>query len=799
MKLCLLDADYIDENNQSVIRLFCKNVNGKTFVCMDYNFEPYFYILAKQGKENEVKKRTEEIRSVNVKRVEIVERILSGEKRKFLKVFCFLSTDVPKARDIVKIWDDVEEQYEYSINFYKRYLIDNQIEGWIEVEGEEIKKNYKADKIIRIRKIKPIKSDILPKLKLMSFDIECVEEAGKQNIIMLSIKSKDFEKVLTYQKDKHYGKYVEVLKDEKELLERFVKILNEQDPDVLLGFNSDEFDAQVIQKRAEVLKVDLKISRDFSKLKFARRARISSARFKGIVHIDLFQFINNILSSQLQTEVLSLDAVSTELLGDKKIEIEYQEILESWRKGKDLAKLAEYCLKDSDLTLKLGESILPQIYELSELSGQLIFDVSRMTYSQLVEWYLSKKAFAMDYIIPNQPKWEDIQTRREASPYEGGFVKEPIAGLHEEIAVMDFKSLYPSLIATFNISPETFNCEDCRKDGYEVPETKYWFCKRKKGFVSTVIKGLIEKRIEIKERMKKVKGEEWSRLDREQFAVKTVSNATYGYFGFAGSKWYCRECAESSAAFGRFYTKKVISEAEKEGFTVIYADTDSMFVKTKGNLKIETEKFLEKMNKTLPGIIKLDLQGIYKRGIFIPRGVGPGTAKKRYALIDEKGVLTVRGLEKVRRDWSNVAKDTQEKVLKLILDKKDVKGSVKYVKNIIKELKERKIPLKDLIIIEQLTKPLSEYKVIGPHVVAARKIKERGRPIGEGMPIMFIITKGKGSISERSEPFEDVDIKDIDIDYYVTHQIVPAALRVLTVLGVTEEELLGESLKSFLK
>jgi DNA polymerase I/DNA polymerase-2 len=302
----------------------------------------------------------------------------------------------------------------------------------------------------------------------------------------------------------------------------------------------------------------------------------------------------------------------------------------------------------------------------------------------------------------------------------------------------------------------------------------------------------------IKKEMKE-KPKEYHRLNNEQLAVKTVTNATYGYFGFASSKWYCHECAESSAAFGRFYIKKVINEADKEGFTVIYGDTDSMFVKAESNLEKKVKLFLEKMNKSLPGIIKLDLQGIYKRGIFIPRGVGPGTAKKRYALIDDKGILTIRGLEKVRRDWSNVAKDTQEMVLKLILEKKDVKGAVRYVKYIIKQLNDGKIPLKDLIIIEQLTKPLSEYKAIGPHVVAAQKIKERGRPIGEGMPILFVITKGKGSISERSEPFEDVDIKDVDNDYYIGHQIVPAALRVLTVLGVTEEELLGESLKSFLK
>jgi DNA polymerase I/DNA polymerase-2 len=807
MKLCLLDIDYFDED-QSVIRLFCK-ANEKTVICLDYGFEPFFYVLPKQGKENEVKRKIEQIKEIKIKRVDIKERVILGEKRIVLKVFCFLSTDLQKVRDIVKQWEKgredqgiVEDEYEYSISFYRQYLLDKQINGMdcIEIEGDEIEKGYKVDRTLKIKKIKPIENKERPELKVLAFDIECVEEDGKQKIVMLSMKSKNFQRVLTYQEDEHYEKYVEVVRNEKELLEKFVDIVNKQEPDILLGYNSDAFDMQVIQQRSEELKVKLALSKDSSELKFARRARISAARFKGLVHVDLFEFINNILSPQMQTEVMTLDAVSAELLGDNKIEIEYEEIIEDWRKGKDLAKLAEYCLKDSELTLRLGEFILPQIYELSRLSGQILFDTSRMTYSQLVEWYLSKKAYLMNNVIPNQPKWEEIQRRREVSPYEGAFVKEPIAGLHENIAVMDFRSLYPSIIATFNISPETFNCEDCRKDGFKVPEMKYWFCKRKKGFVSTVIKELIEKRTSVREKMNKLKkdSEEWKRLDREQLATKTVANATYGYFGFAGSKWYCRPCAQSSAAFGRFYIKKVIYEAIKGGFTAIYADTDSMFVKTKGDTKKKTKLFLKKMNKTLPGIIELDLQGIYKRGIFIPRGVGPGTAKKRYALIDEKGVLTIRGLEKVRRDWSNVAKNTQEKVLEFILKKRDVEGAVKYTQSIIKELKNGKIPLKDLTIYEQLAKPLSEYKVIGPHVAAARKIKERGRPIGEGMIIMFVITKGKGSISERAEPIEDVNIKDIDEEYYITHQIVPAALRVLTVLGVTEERLLGESLKRFL-
>ncbi|MFH1229591.1 MAG: DNA polymerase domain-containing protein [Candidatus Aenigmatarchaeota archaeon] len=216
-------------------------------------------------------------------------------------------------------------------------------------------------------------------------------------------------------------------------------------------------------------------------------------------------------------------------------------------------------------------------------------------------------------------------------------------------------------------------------------------------------------------------------------------------------------------------------------------------------LEEKVQRFLSEINKELPGVVKLNLHGIYKRGIFMPRGAGPGTAKKRYALIDDKGVLTVRGLERVRRDWSDIAKSTQEKVLEFVLKKKDVDGAVKFVQGVIINLKQGKIPLKELTLYEQLTKPLAEYKAIGPHVAAATKIKEHGRPVSEGMIIMFVITKGKGSISERAEPIENVDLKDVDADYYIHNQVVPAALRVLKVMGVSEERLLGGTLKSFLK
>jgi DNA polymerase I/DNA polymerase-2 len=187
----------------------------------------------------------------------------------------------------------------------------------------------------------------------------------------------------------------------------------------------------------------------------------------------------------------------------------------------------------------------------------------------------------------------------------------------------------------------------------------------------------------------------------------------------------------------------------------------------------------------------IELEGFYQRGIFIPKEVGGGTAKKRYALIDEKGNLKIRGLEKVRRDWSHLAKRTQEEILRLILGKKDIEGAVKLVKDGINTLKNRKVDLKDLVVYEQLTKPIGEYKLISPHISAAKKLIAKGIPVNAGSVVGFVIEKGSASISEKAQPIEFADLKKIDFDYYIHHQILPASLRILKVLGVAEERLLN--------
>jgi DNA polymerase elongation subunit (family B) len=166
-------------------------------------------------------------------------------------------------------------------------------------------------------------------------------------------------------------------------------------------------------------------------------------------------------------------------------------------------------------------------------------------------------------------------------------------------------------------------------------------------------------------------------------------------------------------------------------------------------------------------------------------------AKKRYALMDEKGNLKIRGLEKVRRDWSSLAKRIQEEILKLILGKKDIEGAVKQVRTGVKSLEDRKVELKDLVVYEQLTKPIGEYKLISPHISAAKKLMAKGIPVNAGSVVGFVIEKGSGSISQKAQPIEFADLKRIDTDYYIHRQVLPASLRILKVLGVGQEKLLN--------
>ena len=247
--LLVFDVDHIVEGNKGTIRLFCKDEKGKTILVLDSNFKPYFYVEPKEGKLNEYNKKLldHKFEEGKILQVETIEKEYFSKKKKLLKIIVESPRDVYNIRQEVKDWSEDQEEYEYAISFYHRYLIDKQIKPmeWIEVEGETSKKEYQVDATIDTKTVKPIELNKDNKFRILAFDIEMTEENGEEKIIMISFVGNDgFKKVLTTWKEKNESKWVEILPDDKTMLERFVEIIKEQDPDFLVSYNGDNFDFQ---------------------------------------------------------------------------------------------------------------------------------------------------------------------------------------------------------------------------------------------------------------------------------------------------------------------------------------------------------------------------------------------------------------------------------------------------------------------------------------------------------------------------------------------------------------------------
>ena len=207
------------------------------------------------------------------------------------------------------------------------------------------------------------------------------------------------------------------------------------------------------------------------------------------------------------------------------------------------------------------------------------------------------------------------------------------------------------------------------------------------------------------------------------------------------------------------------------------------------SIKENVDQFLLSVNHELPPGMELEFEGFYERGFFV--------TKKRYALIQDDKIV-VKGLELVRRDWAPVAKKTQEKVMMAILKDASPDKAAKIIKEIVEEIKNGKTPLEDLVIHTQLTKNPDKYKQMAPHVLAAKKAIARGRKVGRGSIIRYIVVKGRGPISQRAEPLEDVDVANYDPNYYIDNQVIPAVSRIIDSLGYSHEEIVHQEKQSSL-
>lgn len=754
-----IDADYVVIDGKSVVRIFGLTENGERRILYDDSFSPYCYVDSEKSKIESIFSGMSFI-----DRIEEIELNKLGKRIKLCKVFTKLPEDIPKVRQLNL------KTYDADIPFYKRYLLDRGLGT-----SHRVKFQIDGDRIKNITKVEAGN----PPLKSIALDIETYSKRAFPDpkadpILAISLVGNKVRRCFTWLNAD--GDDIEKVADEKDLIIKVAGFISDNGFNTIVGYNSDRFDLPYIKQRAEVLGIKALFSGFEIKVR-GERTKISE--INGSIHIDILDFIRNLYAVyNLKTEVLSLREVASEILGEKKGEFNWDYVENVFSDSKLAGALCSYCTNDSYLTFRLYENLYNLIGELNKLVGQTLADVSRMTTGAVVEHLLMRKAIELGELIPNKPSEFEINDRMHRIN-EGAFVFQPKPGLYEDIGVVDFRSLYPSIIVSHNICPSTIY----------FGEGKAAFLKKEErlGFIPRTVDEVIRLRSEAKQRLKVDKENPW--LKARVMVLKLIANGFYGYLGYYNARWYCFECAGEVTALGREYVHSVISKAENEGANVVYADTDSAFVH-KPQIDDFIVKFVSEINKTLPYPMELEQQGIYKRAIFVSTKAKEKGAKKKYALCDEEGHLTIKGFQSVRRDWAGVAKETQIEVLRKILVENNKEGALIYVKEVIRKIKAGEIPLEKLVILTRLHKDLASYHQTGRHVAAATK---SGLEFSSGDTIKYIITKGRPgeSVSARSVLFDIAKKEKIkyDPDYYINQQIIPSTMQILGVLGYSEDEL----------
>src|SRR3989338_8349653 len=668
-----MDATYKVVDGKAVINLYGKTADGKQICILDGNFDPYFYVIPRDAAN--ISEKLDKIRIENdreaafVTKTETIMKRFLGREAFAIKVYTNLPSSVPAISSVVKEWDIVQEIHEYDILFTRRYFIDKGITPLVlhEATGDFTEQKSRVP-VFSAESIVQVSGETLSSPKVLAFDIETYShldsaiDAEKNPIIMLALYGENYKKVFVWKKFSTDLEEVEFVENEAQLLEKFRQAIDEFKPDILTGYFSDGFDLPYIKTRAEKNKIKLDMGFDYSEPRI-RTGKEITVSINGITHLDIFKFIKKVMGSTLETYYYDLGSIASELLDEEKHDVALSELPQAWDNNpQELEKFCKYNLHDSYLTYSLAVKMMPTIIEIVKIIGIPIYDVNRMGFSQLVEWYIMKQANNFNEIAPNKPGHDEVMKRRMHT-YQGAFVYEPKPGLYKDIVVFDFRSLYPTIISSHNIGPDTINCACCEDTAKITPENeseKYWFCAKKKGFISLLIEDLITRRMRIKEIMKEENDEKFVFLDARQNSLKLLANSFYGCLGFFGARWYSIECARSITAWGRYFIRKVIDKAQKEGFMVLYSDTDSVFLTLDGKSKSDAENFAQSINSELPGLMELEYEGFYPAGIFVSAKIGPFGAKKKYALMSEEGNLKIKGFETVRRNWSLIAKDAQE-------------------------------------------------------------------------------------------------------------------------------------------
>ncbi|MDY0386010.1 MAG: DNA-directed DNA polymerase [Methanolobus sp.] len=852
MNFQILDADYVGHETGPVIRLFGRAEDGKSVCCFVPGFEPYFYVNA-EGELDKLSTMLKERFDV-VKKVDIIPKFepigFQLSKKPMLRVTTMEPRNVPEIRDEILTLPGVKEVYESDILFRNRFLIDRDLHGmgWVSADSasESPYSNDKiyCDSVFTASSLEEMEKLSVAPLKYLSFDIECLPIGGAMPVpetspvIMISMSFSPAFKghdtiVLVAKKAEGVSADVECFDSETLMLNRFFEIFQEYDADVVSGYNINGFDIPYIADRVTMLagsgdNVRSSVGRDGRILSYRRIGNRTMVSIPGRVVVDVLPLIR----SQYSLKRYTLGNVAKELLDKEKLDVAPSDMEEYWNDdGEKLLKFIDYSRRDSELAMELllKLQLLDKYIAIAQVSGSLVQEVVDGGQTSMVDNLLLREYGKQDRVIPPKPNDDLVYLRNRSSEgLKGGAVLEPKRGLLENVIILDYKSLYPTIMMAHNLCYTTVVDQD-RPDGETVKPPsggEFVSAEVSKGIMPSILERLLQQRAETKAKMKNASNDsEYRVLDATQLALKILLNSFYGYSGYTRAKLYSLALANAVTSFGRnnildtralingsiskvilrdgsaYFTEELSSINADDtivSLSVVYGDTDSVFVQCSSKKEVSLDdagligsRIAATVSASLPDPMELEFESIAKRALFI--------AKKRYAVwVFErsdggwKDGIKVKGMETVRRDWCGLTSKTLNKILEMVLKEGDIDGAVHHVRSVVDgvrniDVKNDSDIIDDLTMTRMFSKKAASYKNKQPHLTVAEKIERRtGSPPPVGERIPFVIVAGKDMFANRAEDPEYVRENNIpiDVDYYIKKQLLPPVERILGVFGV---------------
>jgi len=703
-----------------------------------------------------------------------------------------------KLSDVYHVRDSLKragiDVFEADIKAHDRYLMERFVMGGVAFTGERIeRKGYTEFKNARIKS-----KDYQPTLAIVSLDIECAMN-GELFSIGLASADNSVSQVLMIGKPE-LSRDTELLwfDDEKTLLLGLCDRIKKIDPDLIIGWNVINFDMKILVERAELHRIKLRLGRASREARWRNHHNDAS---KGYIHIPgrvVIDGIDALKSATWMFPSFSLENVAQTLLGrGKKVEQgvddRVAEIVHNFHHNKLV--LAAYNLEDCNLVLDIFKKteIIDYLILRSKITG-LEMDRAGGSVAAFTNLYLPR-LHRGGYVAPNLP-----QSGGLASP--GGYVMDSIPGLYRNVLVLDFKSLYPSIIRTFKIDPMGL-IEGLAAPENSIPGFRGGTFDREKHYLPQIITGLWAQRDQAKRDKDKVRSQ----------AIKILMNSFYGVLGSGGCRFYDNRLASSITMRGHEIMQTTSKWIEEQGYDVIYGDTDSTFVSLDDKFDSEqctkigddlveliNQRWKETLEKEyqLDCLLEMEFETHFSRFLMPTIRGSEAGSKKRYAglIVDpdtQAERIVFKGLENVRTDWTVLAKEFQAELFEHVFHDRD---PTEFVKTVVKDTLAGKCDDK-LSYRKQLRRKLQLYvKNVPPHVRAARLADQLNQESGKSLRY-----QNKGWISyvmttNGPEPVE-YHSSQLDYDHYIEKQIKPIADAVLPFVGYDFDAITSNQIELF--